>query len=96
MNERIENQRLEAIAKAKFRGLKREAFLIGNCEFCWDVGKILNKAELNAAQTDFAQDERAVDEHFWQTVIGSVSDLLCSSYCQLAIRNWFALHGIFG
>jgi hypothetical protein len=95
MNERINNLAREATAKAKFRELKREAFLIGNYEFCQAVNKLLNCAELNAAKTDFAQDDKAVDENYWTTVIGSISDLLACSD-QMAIRNWFALHGIFG
>jgi hypothetical protein len=94
MNERIEAMARETVAKAKFRELKREAFLVGNYEFCKAVNTLLNSAELNAAQTDYAQDDKAVDEHYWQTVIGSVSDLLCSA--GLSVRNWFAMHGIFG
>jgi hypothetical protein len=94
MGNREVNLRLESTAKAKFRELKRESFLVGNHEFRKALNTLLNQAELNAANTDFAQDERSVDEHFWQTVVGSISDLLCSA--PLAVRNWFALHGLFG
>jgi hypothetical protein len=84
----------EADHKAKFRELGREAFLVKNYELSRQIAAVLATAELNACQTDFAQDHHAVDEYFWQTVIGSISDSLSDTGQPLAVRNWFALNGI--
>lgn len=95
MSEREVNLKWEAIYKAKFRTLQGERGRIDNMSVYNGVCKIMREAELNALQTDFAQDGQAVDENFWRVVIGSLEGLIVDhNNCPLEVRNWFASQAI--
>lgn len=95
MDGRSKNLKLEIEFKAKFRAMQGERGRIDHQPTYVAVRKLMEEAELNALQTDYAQDGREVDEHFWRTVFGSMSGLLSDhKNCPLEVRNWFWLQGI--
>lgn len=96
MNERSKNIQAEIEAKAKFRNLQGERGKIDDMSIYQGVRRVMSQAEINALQTDYAQDGLLIDEHFWRVTLASIRDQLCSHDCKIEIRNWFALQGIFG
>jgi hypothetical protein len=95
MSERSRNLASEAIAKAKIGSLKGERGRIDNQPVYAAVRRVMEQAEMNALQTDYAQDGHAVDEYFWATVVESIRWLISDhKNCSLEVRNWFELQSI--
>jgi len=85
----------EAQCKATFRKLIVESALIIDRGVYANVRDVLRLAELNALQTDYAQDRQIVSERFWGIVLSTI-DSITSDHrnCSQEVRNWFALQDI--
>jgi hypothetical protein len=85
----------ETQCKATFRKLVGECALILDRGVYANVREVLRLAELNALQTDFAQDGQDVSERFWGVVLSTI-DSITSDHknCSQEVRNWFALQDI--
>jgi hypothetical protein len=95
MPQRQTNLSIQASCKAKFREMQGERGRIGNQDVYKGVCRVMNEAELNALQTDYAQDGKAIDEHFWSLTITGIEELILDhKNCPLEVRNWFELQGI--
>lgn len=85
----------EAQCKATFRNLVGEAALILDRGVYANVRDVLRLAELNALQTDYAQNGYPVNERFWGTVLSAIDSILSDhKNCSQEVRNWFELQDI--
>ncbi|HEY6019146.1 MAG TPA: hypothetical protein VIY48_04380 [Candidatus Paceibacterota bacterium] len=87
----------EAQCKATFRKLVVEAASILDRGVYAKVRDVLRLAELNALQTDYAQDGNDIKERFWGTVLSTIDSILSDhKNTSQEVRNWFELQDIWG
>jgi hypothetical protein len=97
MNDHEFHMTAEAQCKATFRKLVGECALILDRGVYANVRDVLRLAELNALQTDYAQDGNDVNERFWGVVLSTIESILTDhKNCSMEVRNWFELQDIWG